>query len=83
MTGKKLRKIIQWLLLMCYILKKEEKMDSTYVSKHNSKYKKEITLLPISNQKGWHYIAVKTIRIVIRNITKKRLFLLSELSSFI
>ena len=52
MTGKKLKEIIQQLLLMSYMLKKEEKIYPAYVSKHNSIREKQFILLTISDIEG-------------------------------
>ena len=59
MIEKLLRKIIQQLLLMFYILKK--KICVAYISQINTYCKKQIILLIILNEEkeGWHYLAVK------------------------
>ena len=49
MTRKSLRKIIQQLLLMCYMLKKKKNTYLTYISKYNSNNGKQIILLMIPN----------------------------------
>ena len=56
MTRKSLRKIIQQLLLMCYMSRNE---DPAYISKHNVNHENQIILLMIPNGEGWHYLAVK------------------------
>ena len=58
MIGKSLRKIIQKLFLMCY-MEKAVKIYPAYFSKHNLNYKKQVILLMIPNEEGWHYLAVK------------------------
>ena len=86
MIGKKLRKIMEQLLLMFYMLKKK-KIYPDYVSKHNSSHEKQVTLLMISNEEGriatskgrvakskerrWHYLAVKKLSVLSRGITSK------------
>ena len=73
---------------------KKEKIYPAYVSKHNSNREKQVILLMISNgektetkSKGqlWHYLAVKKLSALLREITSKKnwRFLLSELSSFL
>ena len=73
MIGKRLRKIIQQLLLIFCVLKKK-KTCSAYISKINSNYEKQITLLMITNEEKeglWHYIAVKKLSTLLRGITSK------------
>ena len=53
-----MRKIIQKLFLMCY-MEKAVKIYPAYFSKHNLNYKKQVILLMIPNEEGWHYLAVK------------------------
>ena len=78
MTGKRLRKLIQQLLLTCYMLKNEY-IYPPHISKHNLNI-----LLMMPNGEGWHYLAVeKLICIIKRNNIKKCRFLLFKLSSFI
>ena len=52
--------------------KKEKKtMCPAYVSKHNSKLGRQIILWVISNEKKWHYLAVKELLALWRGITSK------------
>ena len=71
MQGKRLRKIIQQLLLTFCILKKE--MVPAYVSKYNLNREKQMILLMIPNaeKEGWHYLAVKTLSALLHGITSK------------
>ena len=41
------------------------------ISKYNSICKKQITLLMIQYDKGWHYLAVKQLPVLLRGITLK------------
>ena len=38
---------------------KEMEICSAYISKYNATCKKQIAILMIPNEKGWHYLAVK------------------------
>ena len=60
MTGKRLRKIIQQLLLMFYTVKKWEYAQRIF-QKFNLNREKQIIILIIPNEEkeGWHYFAVK------------------------
>ena len=60
MTGKRLRKIIQQLLLMFYTVKKWEYVQRIF-QKFNLNREKQIIILIIPNEEkeGWHYFAVK------------------------
>ena len=49
--------------------KKEKNIYPTYVSKHNSSREKQIILLVIPNGEGWHYIALKQLSALSREIT--------------
>ena len=71
MQGKRLRKIIEQLLLTVCILKKE--MVPAYISKYNLNREKQMILLMILNaeKEGWHYIAVKTLSVLLHGITSK------------
>ena len=83
MIGKRLRKIIRTLLLICYILKKK-KYAQLCLLKIDLNCEKQIILLmiPKKDKKGWHYLPVKKkISGVLRGITP-RLFLLLKLSLF-
>ena len=42
-----------------------------YISKYNSDHRKQITLLMIPNEKGWHYLAVKKLSALLRGIISK------------
>ena len=55
---KKLRIIIQQLLLTFFILKKI-KIYPPYISKHNPNYQKQVILLMIPNGEKWIYLTVK------------------------
>ena len=50
---------------------KKENIYPVYVSKHNSNCGKQVTLLMISNEENWHYLAVKTLSALFRGITSK------------
>ena len=57
MTGKSLGKMIQQLLLFCYILKKK------YVPclhfKTPPSHENQVILIMIPKGEGWHYLAIK------------------------
>ena len=59
MTGKKLRKIIEQLLLTFCMLK----IYPAYVSKYNTNHEKQVILLMIPNGEGWNYLAVKKLSV--------------------
>ena len=61
MLGKRLRKIIQQLLLIFFSYVKDKEILPAYISKHNSTREKQIILLFIPNEEkeGWHYLAAK------------------------
>ena len=42
-----------------------------YVSKHNSNHEKQVILLMIPYEVGWHYLAVKKLSGLLRGITSK------------
>ena len=42
-----------------------------YISKYNSAREKQITLLMTSNEKVWHYLAVKKLFVSLREITSR------------
>ena len=46
-------------------------MSSLYISKYNSNHEKQITLLMIPSEKGWHYLAAKKLSPLLRGITSK------------
>ena len=50
---------------------KKEKINSVYVSKHNSNPKKLVIFLIIPRREGWHYLAVKKLPTLLRGITPK------------
>ena len=54
---KKFKKNLTTALNVMYA--KNEKIYPTYVSKNDSKPKKQVNLLMISSGEGWHYITVK------------------------
>ena len=68
MIGQHLRKTTM-LLLMLY--EKEMKICPAYISKSKSTHKKQITILMIPNNKGWHYLAVTKLPTSLRGITSK------------
>ena len=62
-----------------------EKIYSAYISKHNSNREKQVILLMIPNEEGWHYIAVKNLSVLSRGITSKyqgNFYCLNGLHSF-
>ena len=67
--GKRLRQIIQQLLLIFYTLK--GKICIGYISKIDSNYGKQIILLMISieEKKGRDYVAVKKLSALLNEIT--------------
>ena len=67
---KKLRKIIEQLLLMFCMLKKK-KTYPAYVSKHKSNCEKQVISLMIPNGERWHYLAVKKISALLGKIKSK------------
>ena len=64
-NGKNLKK----LLLMFYMLKM--KKYSAYVSKHNSNCEKQVIFLMNPNGEVWHYLAVKKLSALSKEITSK------------
>ena len=48
-----------------------EKIYPAYLSKQNLKRKKLVILLTISNGEGWHYLAVKKLSALLREISSK------------
>ena len=68
---KKFQKIIQLLLLMFFILKKE-KIYADHVSKYNFHCEEQFILLMIPNGKGWHCFPVNKLSALLRQITSKR-----------
>ena len=50
-----------------FLYTKEMEIYPAYILKYNSHREKKITLLMIPNEKGWHYLAVKTVCITKRN----------------
>ena len=65
MTGKKLRKIIQQLLLL-FCMIKIEKIYPPYVSISYSNREKQVILVMIPNGEGWHYLALKKLSASLR-----------------
>ena len=43
--------------MFCMLEKK--KIYPAYVSKHNSNHEKQVIILMIPNEEGWHYVEVK------------------------
>ena len=67
------------------MLKREEKINPAYISKHNSKREKQAILLIIQNIEKWHYLAVKRLSALLRRITSTHdgdLYCLKCLHSF-
>ena len=50
---------------------KKEKIYPAFVSKHNSNRAKPVTILMISNRDKWHYLAVKKLSTLLRELTSK------------
>ena len=50
---------------------KKEKVYLAYVSKNNSNSEKQVIILMTSNGEGWHYITVKKLPALLREITSK------------
>ena len=50
---------------------KEKKIYPAYVSKHNSNHERHVILLMILDGERWHYIAVKQLTALLREITWK------------
>ena len=48
---------------------KKEKIYPAYVLKHNSNHEKQVVLLMIPNEEGWHYITIKKLPLLLRGIT--------------
>ena len=46
-----------------------EKINPAYVSKHNSNREKQVVFLVIPNGKKWHYLTVKKLSALLREIT--------------
>ena len=44
----------------------------TYILKHNSNRKKQVNLLISPNRKGWHYLAVKRLPALLREISSEK-----------
>ena len=59
------------MLLLSCMLKKEKYIYLAYVSKQNSKREKQLIRLMISNEEGWHYLAVKKLYVLSREILLK------------
>ena len=69
MTVKYLRKVIQQLVLMCYMLKKEIFVLPTF--QKTTEIAKKVILLMIPNEEGWHSLEVKKLPALLRGITSK------------
>ena len=50
---------------------KEMEICPAYISNYNSNCEKQITLILISNEKGWHYLAVGKLSALLKGITSK------------
>ena len=55
---------------MISILKKK-KIYPACISKDNSNSEKQVILLMVPNRKGWHYITVKKLSVLLKGITSK------------
>ena len=62
---------------------KNENTYNAYVSKHNSNREKSVILLMFRNGEEWHYLAVKKISAISREITFKHDCVFYCLNSFI
>ena len=75
--------LIYLLLIICML----KKMFPACISTHNLMHEKQVILLMIPTGEGWHYLAVKKIPTLLREITLIReriiLILLLELSSHV
>ena len=58
-------------LLLMFCMLKKKKTYPAYLSKHNSNCQKQVILLMISNSKKWHYLAVKKLSELLREVTSK------------
>ena len=67
MIGKTLRKIMQQLLLFA----KKSKIYPAYDSRHNSDCEKQVIILMIPNGEKCHYLAVKKLPVLFKEITSK------------
>ena len=54
-----------------FCIPKKKKKNSVYVSKHNWNCEKQVILLMIPNGKKWHYLAVKKLSSLLREIASK------------
>ena len=48
-----------------------EEIEHSYVSKYNTNRKNQVILLMITDDKRWHYLAVKNLSILLRGIISK------------
>ena len=55
--------------MLCML--KKEKIYPAYVLKHNSNRQKQVMLLMILKEEGWHYLAVKNLSALLRRTTSK------------
>ena len=65
--GKNLKKTPTIALNVLYL--KRKKLYPAYVSKHNSDRQKQVIILMIPNEEGWHYLAVKKLSTLLTGIT--------------
>ena len=56
-------------LNVLYVPNNHEKIRFAYVSKHNFNWKNRVILLMITDNKKWHYLAVKKLSALLRGIT--------------
>ena len=58
---------------------------SPYVSKHNLYHKNQIMFVILPNRERWHYLAIKQLSVLLREITSKDFgyFFFFKLSSFV
>ena len=54
-----------------FCMLKKKKVYPVYLSKHNSNPKKQVLLLMMPNGEGWHYLAVKKLSALLREVTSK------------
>ena len=54
-----------------FCMLKNKKIYSAYVSKHNSNSEKQVILFMIPNGEKWHYLAVKKLSALLREISSK------------
>ena len=54
-----------------YVLHNSEEIRHAYISKHNLTCENQIILLMITDGKKWHYLAVKNLSALFKEITSK------------